>query len=109
MHSRISVYTLPLLYLLHIPYLYIHITSYIPIHYIIILYTIHIQKNQILESDQELNLNYSNEIKKLTANLKLLDENLLLQKKEYDKLINERDTIGNLQCGVILLFLYCMI
>ena len=54
------------------------------------------QKNQILESDQELNLNYSNEIKKLTANLKLLDENLLLQKKEYDKLINERDTIGNL-------------
>ena len=28
--------------------------------------------------------------------MKLLDENLLLQKKEYDKLINERDTIGNL-------------
>ena len=44
--------------------------------------------------------------------MKLLDENLLLQKKEYDKLINERDTIGNLSytiVGIILLLLYCMI
>ena len=38
----------------------------------------------------------------------MLDENLLLQKKEYDKLINERDTIGNLHyCQYYMYTVWC--
>lgn len=52
------------------------------------------RKNFFIQSNQELILKQENELKNLTSSLKKLDEESLNQRKEYDKIINERDILG---------------
>jgi chromosome segregation ATPase len=51
-------------------------------------------KNHMISSDHHLVEEYEAEIKKLTASVRTLDDELLLQKREYDKLISEKDITG---------------
>lgn len=51
-------------------------------------------KNKLLVGNRELLLNQDNEIHRLAATIRKMDDEALAQRKEYDKVISERDIIG---------------
>ena len=55
------------------------------------------RKNLMITSNHELIKQQENELKNLTASLRRMDEEAVLQRKEYDQVINERDILGFLQ------------
>jgi chromosome segregation ATPase len=52
------------------------------------------RKNLLLESNTELIKQQDIEIKRLLSTIKRMDDESLLQRKEYDQVINERDILG---------------
>ena len=53
------------------------------------------KKNTLNDNNIEVIKHLENELKRLTSMIKRLDEESLLQRKEYDLIINERDILGS--------------
>ena len=52
------------------------------------------RKNQLIKGNQELLQQQDNEIHRLAATIRKMDDESLVQRKEYDQVISERDIIG---------------
>jgi peptidoglycan hydrolase CwlO-like protein len=51
-------------------------------------------KNSLINDNREVIKQLENELKRLTSMIKRLDEDSLVQRKEYDSILNERDILG---------------
>ena len=58
-------------------------------------------KNKKMRENFELLSQQENELKNMTITLRNMDEEALMQRKEYDQMINERDILGNTTLSIL--------